>query len=312
VGVIGVGFLGERHAHIYHRMDNVQFIGVFDIKPRRAKSIARKYKTECFPSLESLLTQVDAVSVVTPTIDHCHVTKKCLARACHVMVEKPMTNTVKEAEELLRLAEANQRILQVGHVERFNAAVIAVSDIINTPRFIEVHRLGPYSFRSTDIDVVLDLMIHDIDIVLCLVKSPVKEISAYGTPVLSSKNDVVNAKLVFANKCVVNLTASRLTLKSTRKFRVFDNEKYISLDYMKQEAIVYTKRSTNIKKPRTLLDLISRRKLRVRKNKPLVVELASFVDAVRYGRDPLVSGSEARDALAIAEEIVCQTQKYLS
>ena len=310
IGVVGVGFLGERHARIYSRMKNIELLGVMDIDLRRAKKIARICKTRPYEHLDDLLADVDAVSVVTPTGSHLSVGSSAIEAQCHVLIEKPITTNVSEADHLLDLAKKHRVILQVGHVERFNAAVTAVEKILKNPRFIEVHRLGSYSFRSTDIDVVLDLMIHDIDIVLCLVKSKIKEISAYGTPVLSQKNDIANAKLIFENKCIVNLTASRLTLQSMRKIRVFDEEKYVSIDYMKQEAVTYSKKYPQKTNPRTILDLIHRKKLNIRKNEPLQDELNSFVCSIQDGVEPLVSGLAGREALAIAEEIICQVKKY--
>lgn len=293
VAVIGVGHLGAHHARIYSKLENTELAGVCDIIKKRAKKIARFFKTKFTTNYNDFLNNVDAVSISTPTNTHYKIAKDFLENGVNCLIEKPITITCEEAEELLKIANKNNLILQVGHIERFNSAVMAVEQKINEPKFIESHRLGPFKRRSSDIGVVLDLMIHDIDIVLALVKSKIKSMDAIGVNVLTNYEDIANARLVFENGCVCDLTASRITEKEQRKIRIFQKDSYISLDYAKQEAFFYKKKKNSIKK----------KKIRAKIQEPLFLELGAFINCVRQKEQPIVSAKEATDALRLALEI---------
>jgi predicted dehydrogenase len=288
--VIGVGHLGSIHARIYSQLKGVKLVGVCDTDETKAKRIAREFRTDYFTDYKNLIGEIDAASVVVPTILHHEISKHLLNNSVHLLIEKPITRTVEEADELLLIAKEKNRILQVGHVERFNSGFLAVEKVIKNPIFIECHRLGPYKQRSTDIGVVLDLMIHDIDIILGLVKEEIKEVEAIGAPVLSNHEDIANVRLKFKNNAICNITASRITNKTMRKIRIFQKDAYISLDYFKPSCLIY--RMVNKK--------ITRRRISIRKEEPLKSELEAFVNCVRTKEKPLVSGLEGREALAIA------------
>jgi len=243
---------------------------------------------------------VDAVSVVVPTLAHHEVARAFLASGCDVLVEKPMCRTLPEAEELVALARAGQRILQVGHSERYNAAVQALVQQVHDPGFIEVHRIGPFPGRGTDVDVVLDLMIHDIDIVLTLVKAPVRSVSAVGVPVVSERADIANARLEFANGCVANLTASRVSGERLRKIRVFQRDTYFVLDYASQELCLFRQEVRD----GATAGRLTRLEVPVTRVEPLRQELTDFVVCSRTRRPPLVSGEAGRDAMAVATRII--------
>lgn len=293
VAVIGVGHLGSIHARIYSQLEGVKLAGVCDTDEGRGRKIARQFKAQYFKDHRELIGKIDAASVVVPTVLHHEVSKHLLEKGVHLLIEKPITKTVEEADELLSIAQKTGLILQVGHVERFNAGFMAVEKVINNPLFIECHRLGPYKQRSTDIGVVLDLMIHDIDIILGLVKDEIVDVEAIGASVLSNHEDIANVRLKFANKAICNLTASRITNKTMRKIRVFQKDAYISLDYFKPSCFIY--RMVNKK--------ITRQIVRIRKEEPLKLELDAFVNCVRTKEKPLVSGIEGRNALKIALNI---------
>jgi len=242
VGVVGVGHLGRNHARIYADMDGVELVGVVDEAADTARSVARKCRTKSSTDIESLLETADAVSVVVPTLHHHAVAMPFLQRGVGVLVEKPMTFSVKEAEELVTVAAENKATLQVGHIERFNPGFQAIAGHGLKPLFIECHRLSPFSFRSTDVGVVFDLMIHDLDIVQSLVKSEIKRIEAVGVRVISAHEDIANARIVFESGCVANLTASRISLKSLRRIRVFAPDCYASIDTGERKATVYRKK----------------------------------------------------------------------
>lgn len=294
VGVIGVGHLGNHHARVYSAMDGVELKGVCDINPTRAKKIAKKYRTTPYIDYKDMLGKIDSASVVVPTELHYKVAKDLLLNGVSVLIEKPMTKIVAEADELLSLAKERDLILQVGHIERFNAGVKALEEIAGKVRFIECHRLGPFKKRALDVGVVLDLMIHDIDIILGLVKSEVVSIDAVGVNILTDHEDLANVRMRFKNGAVANLTASRVTKAELRKIRIFKEDCYISLDYVKQEAAIYRK----------IGNRITSRKINIRKEEPLKKELEAFVFSVKNKERPLVSGEEGRDALKIALEIV--------
>ena len=290
VGVVGVGHLGAIHARIYSQLPEAQLVGVCDVAAERAQTIGQQFGATVYTQARRLLPHVEAVSIAVPTADHFRVAKACLARGIHVLIEKPITRTLAQADALLALARNHQVVLQVGHVERFNSAFQGIAAILKEPRFIECHRLGPYTQRGTDVGVVLDLMIHDIDIVLWLVRSPVKRIEGVGVNVLSNSEDIANARLTFGNGAVANLTASRVTPETLRKIRLFQHDTYISVDYATQAVKVFQKRD----------GAIAHRELPIEREEPLKNELAAFLHAVRAKQRPVVSGEDAREALRVA------------
>jgi len=298
VGVIGVGYLGQHHARLYSRMAGVRLVGVVDPVAERAATVARETHCTVFPDIDRLGKEVKAVSVVVPTVLHHEIALRCLDAGLDVLLEKPMTTTLEQADVLIEAAARRQVVLQIGHLERFNGAVLAVEPFLTTPRFIESHRLGPFMERGTDVDVVLDLMIHDIDMVLSLVRSPVEEIRAVGVPVLSSQVDIANARIEFASGCAANVTASRVSKDKMRKIRVFQPDTYISIDYQKQDAVVY-RRSMEGGQPKIVFE-----PLRIEKEEPLKTQLAAFVDCVATRQPPLVSGREGREALRVALDVL--------
>ncbi|MFA5115405.1 MAG: Gfo/Idh/MocA family oxidoreductase [Candidatus Omnitrophota bacterium] len=293
VGVIGVGHLGERHARLYREIENCSLQALCDIDKPRLEGLSRELGVAGYSDYRGLFGKVDAVSIVTPTGLHYRIARDFLSRGVAALVEKPFTTTTKEANHLIRLARNKKVTLQVGHVERFNSAFSAAKELIQNPRFIECHRLSPFPNRSLDIGVVLDLMIHDIDIILGLVNSPLKKIEAVGVPVLTPMEDIANARLTFKNGCVANLTASRISDEAMRKIRIFLKNAYISLDYKNEEAFIYHKTPASIDK----------KSLPIEKEQPLKKELASFIDCTINRRPPLVSGEVAREALEVALKI---------
>jgi len=333
VAVLGTGSLGKEHARIYSELAGtglVEFAGIFDTDADTARRIAAKHKTRIFKTVAEAAANADALNIVTPTVTHFELAKVLLAQGKHVLVEKPMTDDTAQAAELIQLAQRKNCVLQVGHVERFNPVFNYLESVATEPRFIEVHRLSPYPARSTDIGVVLDLMIHDLDVVLAFVKSPVTSVDAVGIPVLSKSEDIANARLRFANGCVANLTVSRVSPERMRKIRVFSGPKnpcYISLDYRAQEGFLYRVARDDewvSSKLRKLLALagsnvtvvsefagkkIVREPVPIAKDEPLKLELQSFVSCVREKTTPLVSGESAKRALDLAFEITRQVQQ---
>lgn len=295
VGVVGLGRLGSIHAKIYSTLENTELAGICDIDENIARATAESLKTNwCVDYKKLLNNNLDAISIVTPTILHYEIAKFFLQNKVHVLIEKPVTKTLKEAGDLIKIANKNKLIMQVGHVERFNSAIQAIEKLSNKPRFIEVHRLGPFTPRVKDVGVVLDLMIHDIDIVLGLTKSKVKNIDALGMKILTNHEDIANARIRFKNGTVCDLTASRVTSDSMRKIRIFQDDCYISIDYMAQEALIYKK----------IDDKIVSEKIDIQKEAPLQKELASFIDCVANNKRPVVSGKEAYEALKVALNIL--------
>ena len=330
VAVLGTGALGKEHARIYSELVQaglVDFAGIFDVSAETARRIAEKLRTRAFTSVAEAAGAADALSIVTPTVTHFDLAKQLLQQGKHVLVEKPMTDNTAQAAELVQLARQHRCVLQVGHVERFNPIFKYLETVATQPRFIETHRLSPYPARSTDIGVVLDLMIHDLDVVLAFVKSPVVSVDAVGIPVLSKSEDIANARLRFANGCVANLTASRISPERMRKIRVFsgpDNTCYISLDYRAQEGYIYRiarddeEESSLLKKLLASRDStivsefagkrIVREPVPITKEEPLKQELLHFVECVREQQTPMVSGESAKRALDLAFEITRQIQ----
>jgi len=296
VGVAGVGHMGKEHARIYSELQEAELVGVHDSNPVTARKIAAKCKTRAFGSLEEMVDAVDAASIVTPTTTHLAIAEPFLRKGKHVLVEKPIAMDTAEARKLVDLAEKHGAKLAVGHVERFNPVLVALEERLGRPRFIEAHRLSPYPGRSTDIGVVMDLMIHDLEIILHLVRSPVTSVDAVGVPVLSKGEDIANARIRFANGCVANLTTSRISPEKLRKIRVFQDDAYLSLDYMKQEGEIYKR----------LDGKITRDKIPVMKGEPLKNQLAEFVMNVRENTDPRVAGAHGFEALKLASQICGQ------
>jgi predicted dehydrogenase len=288
--------MGKEHARIYSELQEVELVGVHDSNPDTARKIAAKCKTKAFGSLEEMVDAVDAASIVTPTSTHLAIAEPFLKRGKHVLVEKPIAMDTEEARKLVDLAEKHGAKLAVGHVERFNPVLVALEERLGRPRFIEAHRLSPYPGRSTDIGVVMDLMIHDLEIILHLVRSPVTSVDAVGVPVLSKGEDIANARIRFANGCVANLTTSRISPEKLRKIRVFQDDAYLSLDYMKQEGEIYKR----------LDGKITRDKIPVMKGEPLKNQLAEFVMNVRENTDPRVAGAHGFEALKLASQICGQ------
>lgn len=303
VAVIGVGYLGQHHARIYSHMEGVELVGVVDVRAERAREIAQKYGTQPYTDITDLLGKAQAVSVTVPTPLHHSVAKQLLSAGVDILLEKPMANTLVEADELIAIARREGRLLQVGHVERFNPVTQKLIELARGIRFVEAHRIGPFVERGTDVHVILDLMIHDIDIVLSLVDSEVSEVRAIGIPVLSENLDIANARLAFSNGAVANITASRVSAEKMRKLRVFQQEMYFSLDFQTQEIVV-AQRKMEGKEGGGLKPHIFMNRLVLEKGEPLQEELASFVHSVKTRTVPLVGGEAGRRALAVALEVV--------
>jgi predicted dehydrogenase len=301
VGVIGVGYLGRHHARLYAELPGATLVGVADVDAGRLAEIAAATGAEGFADYRDLLAKVDAVSVVVPTTLHHQVAKTCLDAGVDVLLEKPMTVTIEEADELIALADAKGRLIQIGHLERFNGAVRALAPRLSAPRFIESHRLGPFVGRGTDVHVILDLMIHDLDIIMSLVRSPITEIRAVGVPVLTTNIDIANARLEFADGCVANVTASRVSKDALRKLRIFQSDAYFSLDYQKQEVVMARRVGAATA---TGIPAIDVQTLAIEKEEPLKSQLAAFLECVATRRAPLVSGREGREALRVALDVL--------
>jgi len=293
VAVIGVGHVGKEHARLYDELPDVELAGVVDELRPRAEEVAALYKTTAFTDYREVLGKVDAATLAVPTVDHGRIGSDLLDNGVDVLVEKPIAANLEEGRELIDRARRNQRVLQVGHVERFNPVVAAAREAATRPQFFEIHRLAAFSPRSLDVDVVLDLMIHDIDIVLSLVPAPVREIRAVGIPVLSQKADIANARVEFEDGCVANFTASRVSFEKTRKLRFFQPHDYISVDYASQTGMIVSLR----------MGRVLERKLEPPKEEPLKLELQSFTECVRKRGKPAVSGEDGLRALELAMRI---------
>jgi predicted dehydrogenase len=298
VAVLGVGEHGKKHARELKQVAGADLVGVFDVRPERTSELASELGVRAFPSLSEALSSVRAVSVVIPTADHATVARQAFAQGVDVLLEKPITRTVEEADELMELAKGRGCILQVGHLERFNPGVVAAQAATTRPMFFEIHRLGVFSPRSLDVDVVFDLMIHDLDLVLWMVNSPWRDVRAVGLPVLSDKVDIANARVEFENGAVANLTASRASTEKVRKFRYFQPNEYFSIDFTRRDATMI-RVDRDGPAPR-----IAFQKLPVTPQEPLHAELAAFVESVRTRRPPLVGGREGKQALALAEQVM--------
>jgi predicted dehydrogenase len=307
--VIGVGYLGRFHAQKYAQAEGCELVAVVDSRPEAREQVAAELATRALAEHHSLLGAVDAVSVVTPTPAHFPIAREFLEAGAHVLVEKPITETPAEARELIALAARMRRILQVGHLERFNAAVLAAEPYLRSPRFVECHRLAPYRERGTDVNVVLDLMIHDIDIVQTIVAAEVVAIDAIGTPVFSDAIDIANARIRFANGCIANATASRVSVKTERKLRIFEDDAYLSLDLQQKILTVIRKRSA-ADGPGLLPVTIEEQSLEP--GDALKAEIESFLDCIRTGRAPVVPGEAGLVALETAMRITEQVERSLA
>jgi len=321
VAVVGAGAFGRNHARVYHELEQqgepVHLAAIVDADPARADAVAREFNTRAFGSLDQLVTwnEIQAASVAVPTRDHLCVARALIEAGIDVLVEKPIASTLAEANELVQLAAQHRRIAQVGHLERFNAAVRATYPLLNHPLFFEVHRMSVFTPRSLDVDVVLDLMIHDIDIVLSFVNSPVEHIHAVGLPVLTDKVDIANVRLEFASGCVANLTASRVSTERVRKVRFFQPHQYLSIDYGRQDLLVFTVNPSGTNPVPGQPDSM----IQVAKpvisaggtaEEPLRAELRAFLSAVRTRSKPVVSFEDGRNALAVALDILSAIQKH--
>jgi predicted dehydrogenase len=293
VGVVGVGHIGKNHARLYAELPNARFTAIYDTDRAIAEQRAAEYGINAAASLEEFADQVDAASIATPTNTHFEIGRELLSRGKHLLVEKPIADNTAHASELAELAAARGLVLQVGHVERFNPVLGALEKRLTNPRFIEAHRLSPYPNRSTDIGVVLDLMIHDLEIILHLVRSPVQTIDAVGVPVLSRGEDIANARIRFENGCVANITSSRISPEQMRKIRVFQEDVYLSLDYQNQTGEMYRRTAGGLTKEA----------VEIEREEPLKRELAAFIECAATGRAPKVSGFQAAAALELAVEI---------
>ncbi len=313
-GVAGVGSLGQHHARIYASMKAVEFAGIFETSDARAKEICEKFNCKRFATIEELGEACDAVSVVVPTDRHAEVAIPLLAKGCHLLIEKPLCASLEEAEKVLAAAQSAQRLVQVGHIEHFNPVMSFLEKEIDRPGYITTERLAPYQTRGTEVGVVLDLMIHDIGIVLALVKSPIEKIDAVGMNVLSKTEDIANARIQFANGCVANLSASRLSLKKNREIRIFQEDAYLSLDFMNQKGhlvkksdlVAYgLKLKVGLAKPGDVSS-IPVGEIPIEKGEPLAIELAHFVDSVTKAQKPKVGAELGKSALEVAITITEQ------
>ena len=298
VGVVGVGYLGRFHARIYADMPDVELVGVADVDAQRARGIAEQHGCQAYTDARDLIDRIDAVSIVVPTIHHVDVARPFLERGVHMLIEKPIAPTTAAAEALVEAADRARVIFQVGHLERFNAGIMELAARVKQPRFLEVHRLGEFVDRATDVDVVTDLMIHDIDIVMSLVRSGIRHIAADGIPVITDQVDIANARIEFENGAVANVTASRVSNKKLRRIRIFGREHYYGLDYIGQkiEIVRAVPDESGGKWPKIVTEMLD-----VTPHPPLDTEIAHFVRCVRTGETPLVNGRVGLEALRVAQ-----------
>jgi predicted dehydrogenase len=316
-GVAGVGSLGQHHARIYAATPGAELAGIFDTSKARAAEIAGKFGCRVFGSLEELGSACDAVSVVVPTDLHEKVALPLLAKGCHLLIEKPICASLEEAERVLEAARANSCLVQVGHIEHFNPVMAFLEKEASHPQYLTAERLAPYTTRGTEVGVVLDLMIHDIGIVLALVKSPIAKIDSVGINVLSKTEDIANARIEFENGCVANLSASRMSLKKAREIRIFQNNAYLSLDFMNQSGHLVKKSDIIAYGIKMKIGLVKGgdassipvHQIPIEKGEPLALELAHFVESVRTSKQPKVGAALGKSALEVAIQITEQIRK---
>jgi predicted dehydrogenase len=304
--VVGVGYLGRFHAQKYAGAESCELVGVVDARPEAREKVASELRTQAYPDHRELIGKVDAVSIATTTPAHFPIARDFLSAGVHVLVEKPITESLDEARQLIDLAKAKGCVLQVGHLERFNAAILAAEPYLKAPRFVECHRLAPYKERGTDVNVVLDLMIHDIDIVQTIVGSPIVSIDAIGTTVFSDEIDIANARIHFESGCVANATASRVSMKTERKLRVIQDDAYLSLD-LQQKSLTLMQRLPGTPGPGQLP--VSIEELSFEQGDALKAEIESFLDCIRNGKPPVVGGEAGMQALETAMRITEHVQR---
>lgn len=310
VGIVGVGRLGAHHLKHLKNVKDAFFVGAYDIRPERLKEVAKAHSIRAFDSLSALIENCDALSIVVPTRDHFSVAKKCISRGKHVFIEKPICNNLEEADELINMADQKSVIIQVGHIERLNPALLALDKLPLKPKYIETHRLSPYTIRGTDVPVVLDLMIHDLDVILALVKSKVKTVHASGVSIMTNSVDIANARIRFENGVVANLTSSRIAKDSVRKLRLFQRDMYVTIDFLQGLTDVYRVLNNQEDDPEAILsEFMEYRGVRrqlvyekppVKKIDALKAEMQNFVESIRGKTKPIVSGKEGRDVLEVA------------
>ncbi len=298
VAVVGVGDFGRNHVRVWRELEGAELVGIVDTQPERARSVAAEFATQALPNIEALAGNVDAVSLAAPTVEHARLGCRLLELGVDVLVEKPMAASLGEADELIAAARRAGRILQVGHLERFNPAIAAVEKIVTRPLFFEVHRLGVFSPRSLDVDVVYDVMIHDLDIILALVDGPVRDLRAVGIPVLTDKVDIAHARIEFDSGAVANLTASRVSTERVRKMRFFQEHEYISVDYTRQDVLRIRVRQAGAQPQ------VDFEKVPTQTEEPLRAELRAFLEAVRTRNAPRVDGQAGRRALELADWVM--------
>ena len=306
-GVIGVGYLGRFHAQKYAALENVELVGVVDVDAAQCEAVAKECDCAAFSDYKDLIGQVDVVSIVVPTSNHYEVAKDCIEAGCDLLLEKPMTVTLEEADDLIKRAKEKDLIFQVGHLERFNPAILAMQPYLTTPAFIESHRIATFKNRATDVDVVLDLMIHDIDIILNIVKSPLKTIHTVGAPIATHTTDIANTRLIFENGATANVTVSRISFNNSRKMRIFQPGSYINVDFAAKTAMIVElvgEAPEGGGMPKTKIS-----NEQFGDSDALKSEIISFLDNVEKRKRPDVSGEEGRDALALALEVMAQIKE---
>ena len=313
VAVIGVGHLGKHHVEHFYSLKNIVLAGVYDIDKARAEKISDKYDITCFSTIDELLKRVDAVSIVTPTEEHKKVAIRCIKNKKHVFIEKPITSTVADADQLINLAEKNKTIIQIGHIERLNPAILPLKEYSINPRFVEVQRLAPYMERGSEIPVVLDLMIHDIDLILTFISSPIKDIKATGISIMTKSIDIANARITFKNGAVANLTSSRVAKDRVRKMKIFQQDLYITVDLLMSLTEVYRAVDNNRYNSKTIMSAplesngrnrqILYEKPPIIKKDALKMELTNFVNSIKGVEKPIVDGKAGRNALELAIKI---------
>ena len=299
--VIGTGYLGRFHAQKYAAIKGVELVAIVDIDSKQANSVANEVGCRAVTDYREILDEIDLASIVVPTDLHFDIAKECLQNNCHLLVEKPITQTIDEAEELISIARENDLVLQVGHLERFNPAIMALDGVLKNPTFIECQRMAPFKTRGTEVNVVLDLMIHDIDIILSLIGADVSQINSVGGSVLSDEVDIANARLQFETGCVANVTASRASRDTVRKIRIFQPDAYISVDYQDRKIAIYRLKGGGMPVPG--LPNVTMEHKKFKQGDPLMTEIESFVKTVREGGQPVVSGEDGKRALEVAMQI---------
>jgi len=306
--VIGVGYLGRFHAQKYQLIPNAELVAVCDLNPEISQAVSRELKVPSYVNYHDLFSKVDAVSIAATTSKHFEIAKSFLEQGIHVLLEKPITETVVQADQLIQLAKKNRVKLQIGHLERFNSARLALEQYLETPMFIEAERLAPFKPRNTDVNVILDLMIHDIDLIQNMVKSPIVSILAQGTPVLTKAIDIANARITFANHCVANITASRVSFKTERKTKIFQSNAYISIDYQNKQLAVFKKGAGEMFPG--VPDIVSEQKV-FEQSDALLEEIKAFLTCIEKDSIPYVTGEEGMYALETAEKISSLIQQNL-